>query len=424
MPRLRFIHAADLHLDSPFTGLSALAPEVADTLYNATFAAYERIIDLCIAERVDALMVAGDVYDGADRSLRAQRKFVDGLDRLHKAGVCSFVAHGNHDHLSGWEARLAMPPTCHRFGPDFEGVPAFQDEPGRAVVHGISYPQRDVTENLVLRLGQVETNGAFTVGLLHANVDNDPNHPAYAPCSLNDLVKTGLDYWALGHVHTRRVLNQSTPTIVYPGNPQGRHPNETGARGVYLVDVDDYGNVRLDFRPVDTVRWERLQLDIARMTTEEDLMEALDRCIAEALEKADGRSLVVRLSLTGRGPLHSFLKRPDSIDHLVEAVNEEWAQRFPFVWCDRIEDATASPFDREKRREGADFIADLLRLSDQAQKDEELLDRLRDSLSDLYDHRTVGRILRQHPLSEDDVKSLVRDAEDIAVSLLLGDDAQ
>ena len=151
---LRFVHAADLHLDSPFTGIRATAPEnVAKALYSATFDSYQNIIDLCISEGVDALLVAGDIYDGADRSLRAQRSFIDGLRSLDSAGIRSFVCHGNHDPLDGWEARLEYPTGCHRFGADFQAVPVFGDEPDRVLVYGISYPTRDVYENLVSRLG-------------------------------------------------------------------------------------------------------------------------------------------------------------------------------------------------------------------------------------------------------------------------------
>ena len=130
MPLLRFVHAADLHLDSPFTGLKAAAPDnVANALYAATFTAYENIIDLCIDEGVDALLVAGDVYDGKDRSLRAQLKFVEGLRRLDEAGIRSFVCHGNHDPLDGWEAKLNYPPGCKRFGRDVRGGAGIRGRP-------------------------------------------------------------------------------------------------------------------------------------------------------------------------------------------------------------------------------------------------------------------------------------------------------
>ena len=265
MPRLRFIHAADLHLDSPFIGIKAVAPpNVADALQDATFGAYENIINMCIDERVDALLVAGDVYDSVDRSLRAQLKFVEGLKRLDDAGIRSFVCHGNHDPLDGWEARLDYPPGCTRFGTKAESVPVFEDDSERAVVHGISYAARDVYDNLALRLGKGDPE-AFSIGLMHANVGSDTTHTNYAPCSLEDLEKSGIDYWALGHVHTRQVISERSPTVVYPGNSQGRHPNEPGARGVFLVEVDDDGAVRLDFRSVDIVRWERTLLEISHM---------------------------------------------------------------------------------------------------------------------------------------------------------------
>ena len=262
----RYIQAADLHLDSPFTGIRAAGPEnVAKTLYSATFDTYRNIIDLCISERVDALLVAGDIYDGADRSLRAQQAFIDGLRNLDAAAIRSFVCHGNHDPLDGWEARLAYPDGCHRFGSEFAAVPIFPDEPERALIYGISYPTRDVHDNLVSQLGEVDES-AFTIGLLHANVGGNTDHALYAPCSLDDLAQSGIDYWALGHVHTRQVLRERAPTVVYPGNSQGRHPNETGARGVYLVEVDDTGSISLDFRPTDTVRWERVNIDISVVT--------------------------------------------------------------------------------------------------------------------------------------------------------------
>ena len=172
-------------------------------------------------------------------------KFVDGLARLDKAGIRSFVCHGNHDPLDGWEARLDLPGGCVRFGAEVESAPVFPAEPERAAVFGISYPHREVGENLSLRFRGIASAGAFNIGLLHANVGGNPNHGSYAPCTVADLEDAGMDYWALGHVHTRQTLREQGPTIAYSGNPQGRHPNETGARGVYLVEVDDYGAVRL-----------------------------------------------------------------------------------------------------------------------------------------------------------------------------------
>ena len=275
MTLLRFVHAADLHLDSPFVGIKAVAPEhVAGALHDATFNAYDNIIKLCIDEKVDALLVAGDVYDSSDRSLRAQLKFVAGLKQLHDAGIPSFVCHGNHDPLDGWEARIDYPPSCTRFGAQFEAAPVFEDEPERAVVHGISYPTSEIRDNLVKGLGAIDSR-PFSIGLLHTNVDGNTGHASYAPCSLDDLRSSAIDYWALGHVHKGQILSEQSPAVVYPGNSQGRHSNESGPRGVALVEVNSAKNVKPAFRPVDTVRWGRSDLDVSRIPTSQDLLDSL-----------------------------------------------------------------------------------------------------------------------------------------------------
>ena len=331
MPRLRFVHASDLHLDSPFRGVRSEAPNhIADTLYNATFTAYENIIDLCLNKRVDALLVAGDVYDGADRSLRAQLKFVDGLKRLDDAGIRSFICHGNHDPLDGWEASLNLPAGCVRFGAEVTGEPVFPNEPERATVYGVSYPRREVLENLVPGFLGTPSRDGFSIALLHANVGGDPNHDPYAPCSVADLESVdSIDYWALGHVHTRRVLRQELPIVVYPGNPQARHASEPGMRGVYLVEVDDSGVAQLEFLSVDVVRWETLSLDIRGLETEQAIIDAANDRAESALEESGGRPIVARLVLTGRGPMHRSLRHAGAADAILEQLNDQYANAQP-----------------------------------------------------------------------------------------------
>jgi len=422
MTLLRFVHAADLHLDSPFVGIKAVAPEhVTNALHSATFSAYQNIIKLCIDESVDALLVAGDVYDSSDRSLRAQLKFVAGLEQLHEAGIRSFVCHGNHDPLDGWEARLDYPPSCTRFGPQFQAAPVFDDDPGRAVVQGISYPTRDIHHNLVRDLDEVNSN-AFSIGLLHTNVDGNTGHASYAPCSLDDLRSSSIDYWALGHVHTQQILSEQSPTVVYPGNSQGRHPNESGPRGVYLVEVDGAKNLQLDFRAVDTVRWQRSVLDISPLETEQELLDSLDQTMTDAQGEAGGRSVVLQVTLTGRGGLYSALQRPNFIESLLEDLNGEWEGRSPFVWCERIEDNTGAPFNRQERIEGSDFLAELLKTVDRAKNEPDLLKRLGDSLSGLYQHRQYRKYLSDCIPAGDDFAALLDEAEAIAVEQLAGDD--
>jgi len=424
MARLRFVHAADLHLDSPFRGIRSEAPEyVADSLRRATFDAYENIIALCLRESVDALLVAGDVYDGADRSLRAQLKFVDGLNHLDAAGIRSFICHGNHDPLDGWEARLSLPPGCVRFGPEVTGEPVFADALERATVYGVSYPTREVRENLTPLFAQASLGGGFGIGLLHANVGGNPNHDSYAPCSVTDLAETGLDYWALGHVHTRQVLRQERPTVVYPGNPQGRHPLETGERGVYLAEVDDYGAVSLDFRPVDVVRWETLEVGIAALEAEQELIDAIDSAAASCAEYAGGRSVVFRLTLSGRGPLHRWLRSAGTVEELRERVNERYAPSTSsgqaWLWCERIQADTASPVDREQVAQREDFAGDLARLGGELRADPAALGELRDALRVLYANSNAAPYLRGYLPSDAELLELLAAAEDECLASLV-----
>lgn len=408
---LRFVHAADLHLDSPFLGLGSKAPEhVGRKLLQATFDAYDNIIRLCIAEGAEALLVAGDIYDGADRSLRAQLKFVEGLKRLDGAGIRSFVCHGNHDPLDGWEARLAMPAGCHRFGPRVEAVPFDPANPQRAMVYGMSYPTQNVRDNIARTF--VRANGsAFAIGLLHCNAGSDTGHEPYAPCTLDDLAASRMDYWALGHVHTRAVLRPSGPAVVYPGNPQGRHPNELGARGVYLVDVDNAGHVSLQFHAMDVVRWAAVEVSINRLEDEQALLNRLDSRLEEALGASDGRDLVCRVRFTGRGALHEWLQQRSTTADMLGHLNERWAGRTPFAWCERIEAATRPEFDRDRALQAGDFLSEVLAIADGLRSSSDALARLEEQLEPLYGHDRARRYLRDRALSPAALRELLDEAE-------------
>ncbi|MBA4179401.1 MAG: phosphoesterase [Anaerolinea sp.] len=416
MTEFRFVHAADLHLDSPFTGIQSVAPpNVHARLIEATFAAYDRTIDLCLAERVDALLVAGDIYDGADRSLKAQLRFVQGLERLDRAGIRSFVCHGNHDPLDGWQARLRFPPSCHQFGRDVAAVPLDPARPGLATVYGVSYAERDVRDNLVPQFGTGPRDG-FSIGLLHCNVGNNPEHAAYSPCTVDDLRQTGIDYWALGHVHTRQVVNGRGPAVVYPGNPQGRHPLETGERGVYLVEVRADSNVNLSFHDVSVVRWESLTIDATGMVSEQELVDAADGLIADARASAEGRDLICRLTVAGRGELHERLERPNACEDLREVLNSRWTATSPFAWCERLENRVRREIDRESLRRQEDFSGDVVRLIDRAHSDPELQAALRRPLSDLLEHKRAGRLIDGERIA---VGDLMADVEALCLEELL-----
>ena len=415
---LRFVHAADLHLDSPFQGVRNSAPEdIATALDDATFVAYDRIIDLCIREEAQALLVAGDVYDGADRSLRAQLRFIDGLKRLDEAGIHAFICHGNHDPLDGWTARLELPERSHQFGEDIGAVPFGNGF--NATVYGISYPRRDVFDDLTPHFVR-EQRDDFAIGLLHTNVGDFGEHANYAPSTVDSLTATGIDYWALGHVHTRMELRASNPAIIYPGNIQGRHANESGERGIYLVDVDSNRRPALAYMPVCTVRWETLEIDISGMEDDQDLIDSLFAEAQALLDQMDGCSVVCRLSLTGRGDLHDTLQRAETVATLRNELNDSMTRRTPFLWCERISVRTAPAFDRAERLQSEDFLADVLRMIDELHANPDDLQTLvESSTASLYTSSRAARLLTDARPAMADLQRLLTDSETRILNELL-----
>ena len=258
----RFIHAADLHVDSPFRGLTEVPSHMREALQGATFQAVSNLVDTAIAEKVDFVVIAGDLFDSADRSLRAQLALQREWQRLHANGMQLFVIHGNHDPLSGQQAALRWPDSVHFFGAaGVEQVPAYtRSGEIAAYITGVSYRSSSVTANLAASY-VARQDGSYGIALLHGNVDGQAGHDPYAPCKLDELVGAGFHYWALGHIHQRTVLHEY-PHVVYSGNTQGRHAKETGAKGCYVVDVSASYETSLRFVPLDVIRWASLQTAI------------------------------------------------------------------------------------------------------------------------------------------------------------------
>ena len=423
MPTYSFVHAADLHLDSPFKGLKRVAPQIAEVLRKSTFDAYDAVVDLCIAERVDALLVAGDIFDSADQSLLAQLKFVDGLKRLESAGIRSFVCHGNHDPLDAWRSEISFPVNSFRFGQTVASSELRPGDPDSPLIYGYSYPTREVRENVVPEFQKMVQHGRMSIGLLHANVGADTGHESYAPCTVDDLGKVGIKYWALGHVHTRQELDLPDGLAVYPGNIQGRHVNETGPRGVYLVTITENGSIERSFRPVDLVRWDEIEISISDHDDSDSLENAVAENIGSALEKAEGRHLVYRVSLTGRGPLHGLVNEHEYTEALITRLNDDWLSQRPFAYCDRVTAATRKDINRDDYSERDDFHGDLLRFFDQARNNGEIITDLREHLKQLYGHPRLGKYLSDHLPQDSELASLLDGAESICLDLLVSEDS-
>jgi len=338
--QFRFVHAADLHLDSPLRGVPAQG-SLRATFEGATFAALSHIVDLCLSQKADFLVLAGDLFEFRDRSVRARLALRRELCRLHEAEIPSFIVHGNHDPLSTDNGMLKLPPSVKVFGARWEEMEVRRAGSSALLcrVQGVSYPEERVGENLSRMFHR--SGPEFTVGLLHANLEGRREHPNYAPCTLADLSQRGLDYWALGHVHTRAEHALDCGGIaVYPGNPQGRHAGETGERGCVVVDVADGRSVRR-FVPVESVRWHRLELDVSTLESLEALLSAMEEKVYQSCgEGPDAHA--VRLVLMGEGALHRELASPGALGELEDELRRCAMERTPPVAVESIVDETCA----------------------------------------------------------------------------------
>jgi DNA repair exonuclease SbcCD nuclease subunit len=299
-----FLHAADLHLDSPLRGLSRHEGAPVEEIRGATRRALSALVDFALAEKVSFVVIAGDLYDGDQKDYGTALFFHREMLRLQEAQIPVVAIRGNHDAESVITKALTLPENV-TFLPVQK--PGSFEVPGLPVtIHGQGFARPAVTENLVPEYPE-GTPGRFHLGLLHTSLTGHPRHDPYAPCSLGDLEKKNYQYWALGHIHQPEVIRKN-PWVVYSGNLQGRKINETGARGCYLVEVDDSLEVcGHEFVPLDVVRWEHLELDLSGFESLEALRAGMSEVMAGAFAEAGDRLLAIRLTLAGATALHGAL---------------------------------------------------------------------------------------------------------------------
>ena len=382
MTSFRFLHAADIHLDSPLRGLAGLEGTTAERIRTATREALDRLVGLAIEEQVAFLIIAGDLYDGDWRDYKTGLFFVRQMGRLRGAGIPVYLLYGNHDAESQITRRLTLPDNVHVFGG--RKPQSFPIDDFGVVLHGQSFSARDITDNLALTYPE-PVAGAFNIGVLHTGLGGMGGHENYAPCSLKDLVNKGYDYWALGHVHQAQVLNER-PHLVFPGNLQGRHARETGAKGASLVTVENKDIVNLTSLHSDVVRWAILEVDLENATNIGQVIDRVRAAIERAVATlADGRLLACRIQLRGRTELHGQLLTAE--DHLLsEARSSALGLGEEIAWVEKVIVATESVTRRDILAEREDAVGELQRMLREAGSDADLLHKLRADVGEMV-HR-------------------------------------
>jgi DNA repair exonuclease SbcCD nuclease subunit len=297
---MKFVHAADLHLDSPLRGLDRYEGAPVDAIRGATRRALSALVDLCLEEEADALFLAGDLYDGDWKDYNTGLFFAAQMARLREVGTEVVWVRGNHDAASIVAKSLRLPPWVHELGT--KRAQTKELERAQIAVHGQGFAKREITQDLT-EAYPAPVAGVLNVGLLHTSLDGRPGHATYAPCRAEALAGKGYAYWALGHVHAREVVREA-PWVVFPGNLQGRHARETGPKGAMLVHYEGARIESVEPRTLDVVRWSSVEIDATGASTAGDVLELVRaRLERERVDAAD-RTLAVRVRVAGRTKAH------------------------------------------------------------------------------------------------------------------------
>jgi hypothetical protein len=352
---MRFLHAADIHLDSPMRGLGKYEGAPVERMRSATRRALSNLVDLCLAERVDFVVIAGDLYDGGWRDHSTGLFFAQQMLRLRDAGIPVVMVRGNHDAASQITKHLRLPDNVHELSsrkPETFELPALG-----VCVHGQSFATRAVTDDLASRYPPA-VRGAFNVGLLHTCAEGREGHEAYAPCTIETLRAKGYDYWALGHVHAREVLS-TEPWIVFSGNLQGRHIRESGAKGATLVTVEGGKVASVEHRALDVVRWRVCEVDAGGAASGDEAMGRARPNIAGGVVFCDGRPVAARVVVRGATRAHAALER-DGARFTAELRLAASDVGGDALWLEKALFETRVPIDLDGVRERDDVIGQIV----------------------------------------------------------------
>lgn len=414
---MKFIHTADIHLDSPLSGLAAYQGAPLHVLRTATRDAFSRLVDVAIEEAVNFMVIAGDLYDGNWKDYNTGHFFCREMGRLHQASIPVYVLFGNHDADSEMTKKLQLPPNVHTF--DSRKASTFCIDALQVALHGRSYKEAATLDNLAASY-PAPTAGWLNIGVLHTALEGYAAHARYAPCTLAELNAKGYDYWALGHVHEHEVL-QTAPWVVFPGNLQGRSIRETGPRGAVMVTTDGARITSVERLLVDRLRWHLVEVDASAATTMADVVNLVGQAFARLLaDVPDGIFVAVRVCIQGHSAAHGELFGLAS-QLREEIVAQAAGQGMDRLWVEKVRVETAPLSDVTQATGHTEALADLAALLASAPDDEALLASLLDDLRPLINKAPL-ELMRTLPqldaLRQGNVADLVKSVSPDLLALL------
>lgn len=413
----RFVHAADIHLDSALHGLERYEGAPVEEIRSATRRAFDNLIELAIDEQVAFVLLVGDLYDGDWKDYNTGLYFVERMGRLRDASIRVFIVAGNHDAASQITKHLRLPDNVTLFSTR-KPERVVLDDMGVSIC-GQGFATRAVTDDISQDYPQGDPQ-LLNIGLLHTCLDGKPGHEPYAPCTVDGLRSKGYQYWALGHVHKREEVSQD-PWIVFPGNIQGRHVREIGPKGCTLVTVDGGEIVEVAHRDLDVMRWSICELDVSATETVDDIYEQVREGLQSALDAAEGRPVAVRLVLYGACSAHLKL----------HADRERWIQEYRAlatglggagIWLERISIKTRPAISTDEVLERDDALSGLLRAIHDMELDSSVLGELADEMSMLRQKLPAELLAGDAPFdpaNPEFLKETLEDIKELLVNRLL-----
>ena len=377
---MKFIHTADLHLDSPLRGLSAYPDAPVERLRTATRDAFQNLVGIAIDEQVDFMVIAGDIYDGDWKDFNTGLFFVAQMGRLNKAGIPVFLLHGNHDAEADMTRSLRLPDNVQVFSS--RKAESFRLPALKVALHGRSFRVAATTENLVPGYPE-PVPGWLNIGVLHTALEGRSEHARYAPCTVAELQAKGYQYWALGHVHEPMILpaedRQPGQTVIaFPGNIQGRHIRETGARGALLVGAEGDEITRVERLDVDVLRWQRLDIHLNRQDDLNTALQAAGKALETLLDDTPAAlPLAVRVVFSGTTPAHrALMSQAEQLRH--EVIAKALALDPERIWIEKVQVQTRAAEARNPDTDPTrlDALAELERLAGESVLDSSFVTEL------------------------------------------------
>jgi DNA repair protein SbcD/Mre11 len=412
-----FIHAADIHLDSPLTGLEQYEGAPVEKIRSATRDAFRNLVDTAIDRRVAFVIIAGDLYDGDWKDYNTGLFFASQMVRLQKEQIKVFLIRGNHDAASLITKELKLPENVKEFS--IREPESYIIESLGVAIHGQGFASRSVEDNLVKNYPK-RKDGYLNIGILHTSATGREGHENYAPCSIDDMKEKGYDYWALGHIHLREALHEKDPVILFSGNIQGRHIKETGDKGCTLVTVEDGSIQSLTHLSLDVLRWELCEVDASGLESLDEILDKAREVLEQKYQDVDGRFLAVRFRIYGATKVHQeLIVEKDHFINNIRSLSLEVG--LGDVWVEKVKIETSRMINIEELKEQHTPIAVILDFIKDVGNDD---DRLRELLIEFQDiHQALPFEIRngEEGINFNDtdiIKKRLTDVEDLILYYL------